>query len=107
MVRPFSLLETIPVSPIKYQLKLFVAGDTDLSRRAIANLHRICAERLAEQCEVEVIDILETPEEAVTHRVLATPVTIRVDLDHPRKALGDLSSEERLLHALNLKPRNA
>jgi len=85
-----------------YRLKLFVAGDSDLSRRAISNLERICADRLLGNCDTEIVDILQSPDQARAFRVLATPVTIRVDVSPPLKALGDLSNEQRLLQALNL-----
>lgn len=84
------------------KLKLFIAGDTELSRRAIENLKRLQTEHLDSQAEVSIVDILETPEEAINYRVMATPITIRIDCDPPRKALGDLSNTERLLAALNL-----
>jgi len=87
-----------------YQVKLFVAGDTDLSRRAVANLERICTEVLCGNCEAEVVDILKTPAAAREYRVIATPVAVRIDVDPPLKVLGDLSDEERLIHALALVP---
>ncbi len=84
-----------------YKLKLFVAGDTDLSRRATANLERVCS-AIGDNCETEVIDIFDSPDEASQYRIIATPVVIRSDVDPPLKALGDLSNERRLISALNL-----
>lgn len=87
-----------------YHLKLFIAGDSDLSRRAIANLQRICGERLRGNCQTEVIDVLVAPEQARAYRVIATPVAVRVDVAPHLKVLGDLSDEGRLMSVLNMHP---
>ncbi len=44
------------------QLRLYIAGMTARSRAAMNNLQRLCADHLAEQVEVEVIDLLEQPQ---------------------------------------------
>lgn len=87
---------------MKCKLKLFIAGNTDLSRRATENLRSLQADQLDPATEVAIVDILENPEAAIDYRILATPVTVRVDCDPPRKALGDLSNSTRLFAALGL-----
>lgn len=84
------------------QLKLFIAGDTELSRRASANLERVCTQTLAGQCDTEVVDILQGGDAAREYRVIATPVVIRTDVSPYLKVLGDLSDEQRLIAALNM-----
>jgi len=42
-----------------YVLKLYVAGMTARTQRAIANLQRICEEELLHEYELVVIDVLE------------------------------------------------
>src|SRR6185437_7130435 len=46
----------------KYQLRLYLAGQSARSIAALTNLHRICDAHLAGQYEIEVIDLLEQPQ---------------------------------------------
>ena len=45
----------------KWELKLYVAGQTAKSLQAFANLKRICEEHLAGEYQIEVIDLLKNP----------------------------------------------
>ena len=86
----------------KVILKLFVTGQTVRSRIALANLERICHERLPGQSEIHVIDVLENPEAADEHWIIATPTLVR-DFPEPRRRMvGDLSSLEKVVEALDL-----
>jgi circadian clock protein KaiB len=86
----------------EYHLRLFVAGTTAHSLRAIENLRRICAEHLHGRVDLEVIDIYQQPELAGQHQVVAVPTLIR-HLPLPlRRIIGDLSEEGRVLNGLDL-----
>ena len=61
----------------KYVLKLYVAGQTPRSQRAIASVHRICEEQLQDVSAVEVIDVLERPEMGEEAGILATPTLVK------------------------------
>jgi len=55
---------------------------------------------------VEIIDVLEQPEIAETHRILATPTLIK-ELPPPlRRVIGDLSDKEKVLLGLELRKSN-
>ena len=83
-------------------LRLFVAGKTARSERAIANLKRLCEQELGGQYQVEVIDVLEDPSAAERQKVLATPTVIK-ELPLPvRRVIGDLSQSEQVLVGLDL-----
>lgn len=88
----------------KYLLKLYVTGDSPRSERAIANLQRICQERLGDQYELTIIDILEQPQLAEEDKVLATPMLVKQSPPPRRHVIGDLSNTEQLLLGLNLRP---
>jgi circadian clock protein KaiB len=80
-------------------LRLYVAGESPSSRRAIANLKAICTTEFDDQCEVEVLDVLENAERALADGVLVTPTLIRIS--PPRRTIvGDLSQRARVLDAL-------
>jgi hypothetical protein len=59
-------------------LKLYVAGQTAKSLQAFANLKRICEEHLANgRYEIEVIDLLKSPQLAKGDQILALPTLVR------------------------------
>lgn len=89
----------------KYQLKLFVTGQTPRSAFAITNLKRICHEALRDQCEVVIIDVLDNPELAEEEKVLATPTLIKVSPLPARRVIGDLSDVQRVIWGLGLATR--
>ncbi len=87
----------------RWQLRLYVAGTTPNSRRALENLRRICEERLAGKYDLEVIDLLEHPQLAAEHQILAVPTLVRKMPEPLRKLIGDLSSTEEVLVGLDLR----
>jgi circadian clock protein KaiB len=86
----------------KYLLKLYISGQTSRSERAIANLRRICDERMNGECEMAIIDILERPQMAEDERILATPMLIRQSPPPVRRIIGDLSNIDRVMRELDL-----
>jgi circadian clock protein KaiB len=87
-----------------YILKLFVTGQTPRTRRAIANLQRICDEDLNGRYELQIIDVLEHPEQAETEKILATPTLIKQLPPPLRRVIGDLSDKEKVLLGLDVWP---
>ena len=86
-----------------YVLRLFVAGDERNSRRAKANLARICRTHLEGRCEVEVVDVFEDFQAALDERVLVTPSLILAAPLPRATVVGDLSDTDSVLAALRLK----
>ncbi len=89
----------------KWELRLYVAGQTAKSLQAFANLKRICEEHLAGEYNIEVIDLLKHPQLAKGDQILALPTLVRKLPEPVRKIIGDLSNEERVLVGLDLRPR--
>src|SRR3954453_11987103 len=87
-----------------YVLRLFVAGSTPRSLRAIANIRIICEQYLQGRYELEVIDIYQRPELAEGEEIVAAPTLIK-KLPLPlRQLIGDLNDIERVLAGLDLLP---
>lgn len=86
-----------------YLLKLFVAGHSQRSEAAIANLRRICDSKLAGQHELVVIDIVEQPDAANAARILATPTLIKESPLPVRRIIGDLSDRDKVIAGLGLQ----
>ena len=89
-------------APPRYSLRLFVAGTTANSLRAIGNLRRICDTHLPGRVDLEVVDIYQQPELAGEHQVVAVPTLLRLLPVPLRRIVGDLSDEKRLLEGLEL-----
>ncbi|PIY39280.1 MAG: circadian clock protein KaiB [Armatimonadetes bacterium CG_4_10_14_3_um_filter_66_18] len=88
-------------------MRLYVAGKTPKSLTAIANLRKICEDRLAGRYTVEVIDLLENPQLAAGEKILALPTLVRKLPEPVRKLIGDLSNAERVLVGLDIMPGTA
>ncbi len=86
-----------------WKLRLYVAGETPNSRRALQNLTKICEEHLAGKCSIEVIDLLVDPQLAKGDQILAVPTLVRKLPEPIKKIIGDLSNTDRVLVGLDLR----
>jgi circadian clock protein KaiB len=86
-----------------YVLTLYIAGPSVRSERAVASLRGIC-ERLPGRCELTIVDVLERPQLAERHRILATPTVIRESPLPRRRIIGDLSDVAAVVLKLDLPP---
>ncbi len=97
-----ALLQT---EPGHYVLRLYVAGATPNSLRAIENIRKICAEHLKGGFDLEIIDIYQQPLLAKEGQIIAAPTLIK-ELPLPlRRLIGDLSQTERILLGLDLRTK--
>jgi circadian clock protein KaiB len=90
----------------RWDLRLYVAGETPKSLTAFANLKRLCEEYLAGRYTIEVIDLIERPQLARTEQIVALPTLIRRLPAPIRKVVGDLSNAEQALIGLQLRSRS-
>jgi circadian clock protein KaiB len=91
-----------PRTPQVWKLRLFVAGQTAKSTRALANLKSLCEERLKGRYQIEVIDLLENPHMARGDQIVAVP-TLEIKLPQSvQRIIGDLSNTDRVLVGLAL-----
>lgn len=90
------------MSDERYALRLYVAGATETSARAIANLRKLCEAYLQGNVDVEVIDISQDSRMLVADSIVAAPTLVK-SLPLPVKHLvGDLANEQAVLVALDL-----
>lgn len=88
-----------------YNLRLYVAGQTQKSMEAFENLKRIAEEHLKGRYQIEVIDLVRNPQFARGDQIIATPTLVRKLPPPIRKIIGDLSNKERVLVGLDIQPR--
>lgn len=90
--------------PQRVVLRLYIAGSSERSTRAIENAKEICEGNLAGRYDLDVIDIFKQPTLAKDDQILAVPTLIK-RLPLPlRKVIGDLSNQDVVLVGLDLKP---
>lgn len=84
-------------------LKLYVAGQTQNSLTAFANLKKICEDHLEGRYRIEVIDLLKNPQLAKGDQIVAVPTLIRKLPTPVKKIIGNLSNTEKVLVGLDLR----
>jgi len=87
-----------------WYLRLYVAGQSSKSVRAVANLKRLCEHHLAGLVEIEIIDLIEEPALARADDIVAIPTLVRRLPGPTCKIIGDLSDTERVLTGLRVPP---
>ncbi|MEA3208725.1 MAG: circadian clock protein KaiB [Chthoniobacter sp.] len=85
-------------------LRLYVAGSTPQSSRAITNLKTICETHLQGRYVLTVVDLYEQKERAQDDQIMVAPTLIRQWPLPERRLVGDLSHTEHVLAALDLTP---
>jgi circadian clock protein KaiB len=91
-------------APERWNLRLYVAGQSPKSLKAFANLTRLCEEHLPGQYQIEIIDLVANPQLAAGDEIIAIPTLVRRLPSPMRKIIGDLSDQDRVLVGLQLRP---
>jgi circadian clock protein KaiB len=89
--------------PHFFELRLYVAGQSPRSVRALENLRKVCEEHLAGRYRVEVIDLLIDPALARGDEIVAIPTLVRKLPEPIRRIIGDLSDTDKVLVGLQLR----
>jgi circadian clock protein KaiB len=87
----------------KWELRLYIAGQTPKSILALQNITRYCKEYLDGRYTIEVIDLLKNPQLAEGDQIFAIPTLVRKVPEPLRKIIGDLSDEQKVLVGLNIR----
>jgi len=75
-----------------WNLRLYVAGQTQKSITAFANLKKICDEHLAGKYRIEVVDLLKNPQLAKGDQIIALPTLVRKLPEPIKKIIGNLAN---------------
>ena len=87
----------------KFILRLFVAGLSPKSLKAINNVKKLSDKHMKDNYDLEIIDIYQKPEAALSGEIIAAPTLIK-ELPKPlKKFVGDMSAEDKILAGLFLK----
>jgi len=85
-----------------FVLRLYTAGSTPRSTRALRNLRAICEAFIKGRYRLEVIDIYQEPGRASETDIIAAPTLIKDEPQPPCRLIGDLSDRDRVISNLNL-----
>jgi len=87
----------------RWDLNLYVVGESPKAVTAFNNLKIICEEQLKDKYQINVIDLLKNPQSAHDNQIVAVPTLVRKLPLPERNIIGDLSNRERVLVGLGLK----
>ena len=86
-----------------FKFRLFVAGDTQNSMAARANLDALCRTHLQDRYEIEVVDVLLEPKRGLADGIFMTPTLLKLEPGPVCKIVGTLSDAQPLLQALGMQ----
>lgn len=93
-----------PTAIDRWELRLYVAGETPRCVQAFADLKKLCEELLEGRYSIEVIDLLKNPTLAAGDQIIAIPTLVRKLPTPMKRIIGDLSNREKVIVGLNLTP---
>ena len=90
---------------LKFKFRLYVAGHTQNSAQARANLAAICRDHLPKH-EIEIVDVFKEPARALADGIFMTPTLVKLTPSPAQKIVGTLSQTETVLQALGVELEN-
>ncbi|HUP24076.1 MAG TPA: circadian clock KaiB family protein [Thermoanaerobaculia bacterium] len=85
-----------------FKFRLYVAGDAPSSALAMANLAALCRTYLPEYHDIEVVDVFQQGQRALTDGILMTPTLVKLQPRPTCTIVGTLSDTQPLLLAMGL-----
>jgi len=89
--------------PMLYKFRLYVAGETQNSAEALANLTALCRAHLPKRSEIEIVDVLREPKRALKDGIFMTPTLVKLAPGTMQKIIGTLNRAESVLRTLGLE----
>lgn len=83
-------------------LRLYVAGSSPRSLRAVQNVKRMCDSELHGRYWLEVVDVYKEPDRVREDQIVAIPTLIKRAPGVVRRMIGDLSETSLLRRGLDL-----
>ncbi len=88
--------------PVIFNFRLYVAGDTQNSAQAVANLTTLCRTYLPGQHKIELVDVFREPKRALEDHILMTPILIKLSPPPAARVIGTLNETQLVLQALGM-----
>jgi circadian clock protein KaiB len=88
--------------PQTVKFLLYIAGGTQNSAQALANLTALCELYMPNSHQIEVVDVFREPRRALEDRIFMTPTLIKLCPSPTQRIVGTLSQAPSLLQILGL-----
>jgi circadian clock protein KaiB len=85
-----------------HAFRLYIAGTSPNSRRALANLKAYCGKYLQGAFEIDVVDVFRVPRRALDDGIVVTPTLLRLRPTPVLTLIGDLADEGVVRGALGV-----
>jgi circadian clock protein KaiB len=82
-------------NPKAHLFRLYIAGSSHRSLRAVKKIKEICEKELPGLYTLEIIDLYQEPARAITDQIVAAPTLVR-RLPEPVRLVGDFSDEQKV-----------
>ncbi len=82
--------------PDVHFFRLYIAGSSERSLRAVKKIKEICERELLGQYTLEIIDLYQQPTRAFVDQIVAAPTLVR-RLPEPVRLVGDLSDDAKVM----------
>ena len=89
--------------PTIFKFRLYIAGDTQNSIIALANLSALCDSRLPKCHKIEVVDVLREPKRALAEGIFMTPTLVKLAPAPVQRIVGTLEHLDRVLEVVGLR----
>lgn len=86
-----------------FKFRLYVAGDALNSAQALTNLRTLCRTYLPDRHQIEVVDVFQEPDRALSDGIFMTPTLLQLAPSPGRMIVGTLSQLQPVLQALGLE----
>jgi circadian clock protein KaiB len=86
----------------KFVLRLYVAGASERSRRAVVRARQLCEAEFQDNFELEVIDVYQRPILARDGQIVATPTLVKEFPPPVRRLIGNLANSTALFVGLDV-----
>jgi circadian clock protein KaiB len=87
----------------QFKFRLYVAGDTQNSAHAVANLAALCRDHLPDGQDIEIVNVFREPKRALQDGIFMTPMLVKILPRPTQRVVGTLSQARPVLHALGLE----
>ena len=87
---------------VQFKFRLYTADDSQNSAQALANLKALCRLHLADRYDIEVVDVFEEPQRALSDKIRMTPTLLKLAPLPALRIVGTLSETSKVLLALGL-----
>ena len=91
----------------RFRLRLYIAGRTQNSAQAIANLTALCRIHLPDRHDIELVDVLRYPKRALEDHIFMTPTLVKLNPAPGGRIVGTLNEPQFVLQALGVAPKGS